>query len=739
VATKKRRKFKRAQARQQQEQHDNFFEALPLMASFAPAIELPIVLSPVNERLNDDSSIELGSFIDATLHDGGAVLRAIGRALWSLPARFLYLALIVIMATSGVMVALNAAAATMSLYGSDIASPAALLAKKKSGITILDRNGTVLYQSVGTSNGHLATLSSLPKAFKNATLAAEDPTFYSHDGVSLKATARAVWVDVTHQSNNEGGSTLTQQLVKNALLSSTKSIARKYQELVLANAVGQRYRKDQIFEMYVSEVPYGQSTFGINAASELYFHKTPDQLDLSQSALLAGLPLGPSRFDPTINPDAARQRRDYVLDRMLSLKMITLNEANTAKAEPIVASARNTTILAPHFVFYVLNKLRTDYGDGVLDQGLTVTTSLDMSKQNLAQATVTDQINNLASHHVTNGGLISLDPKNGDILAMVGSTDYNQPQFGAVNVTTSLFQPGSSFKPFAYVTAFEKGWNGATVVNDSPVRFPQNDGSTYAPLDYDGKFRGPITLRAALANSLNIPAIKVLQFTTIPETLQTTTSLGITTLTDTTNYGLSLVLGGGDVEPIQMAAAYGAFATGGTKVMPRSILKIQDKMDTTTYEAPASVTGAAVIDPRYAYMITSILTDNKARTPEFGPNSPLVMSRSVAAKTGTTNNFDDNWTVGYTPDLVTAVWVGNNDHTPMQGVDGITGAAPIWHNYMEGALAATPAQNFMVPAGITMENVGANGCAAAPGDPNAVSEAFLTGTAPPPDCGKAQG
>ncbi len=702
-----------------------------MMATFAmPAIPM------APETAVEDFAIELGSLIGAGWHDLGLVGRAIGRTLWNRRARMIYLTLIVISAATAVTIGVMAATATMNLYNSDISSPAALLAKKKTGITITDRNGTVLYQSVGTSTGNLTPMSALPSDFKNATLAAEDPTFYQHDGISLKATARAAWVDLSHQSDAEGGSTLTQQLVKNALLTSTKTIQRKYQEFVLADALEKKYSKDQIFEMYVSEVPYGQSSYGIEAAAQTYFHKTPAQLDLAQSALLAGMPLGPSRFDPTINPDAAKQRRDYVLDRMVSLKMVTAAQAATAKAEPIVVTPRNTTILAPHFVFYVLNELRADYGNDVEDMGLTVKTTLDLTKQNLAQTTVTNQINALADHHVTNGGLVSLDPTNGDILAMVGSTDYNQPDFGAVNVTTSLFQPGSSFKPFAYVTAFEKGWNGATVLNDTPVTYTGLGGSIYTPQDYDGKWRGPVTIRSALDDSLNIPAVKTLQFAGIPATLKTASDLGITTLTDTSDYGLSLVLGGGDVTPLQMAGAYGAFATDGTKVTPRAILQIEDKMDKITYEAPTTVVGPSVLDPRYAYMITSILTDNKARTPEFGPDSPLLLSRQSAAKTGTTNDFDDNWTVGYTPNLVTAVWVGNNDHTPMEGVNGITGAAPIWHNYMEGALATMPNLNFPMPAGITMEPVTSNGCPASPSDPNATQEAFLTGNAPLPTCGQ---
>jgi membrane peptidoglycan carboxypeptidase len=404
---------------------------------------------------------------------------------------------------------------------------------------------------------------------------------------------------------------------------------------------------------------------------------------------------------------------------MADLGKISPEQAAAAKAQPLVLAdtpeatdtalvvyAKTITIQAPHFVFYVLDQLRAQYGETMIESGgITVKTTLDMTKQNLAQTTVTTQINKLADHHVTNGGLISLEPKTGAIVAMVGSTDYNAPGFGNVNVTLSDLQPGSSFKPIAYATAFVKGWNGATIIDDAPFSAPSGDGTTYTPENYDLRFHGKVTVRRALDNSLNIPAVKTLKFAGIPETIQTAHDLGITTLSNPSTYGLALVLGGGEVRPIDMATVYATFANSGVKVMPRSIVQVTDRYGNDITKSVPSPP-KPVLDPRVAYMITNILSDDSSRQPEFPSNGPLTLpGRPVAAKTGTTNDFRDNWTVGYTPQLATAVWVGNNDHTAMNNVDGITGAAPIWHDYMTSALADVPATAFAVPAGITAAKV----------------------------------
>jgi 1A family penicillin-binding protein len=672
------------------------------------------------------------------------------RRLSSRRARAMYLSLSLAGAIAVITLGTAIATTTLNSYANDISSPAALMAKKKTGTTILDAHGQVLFEGYGAQATKVIKLGDLPKTIKDATLAAEDPEFYAHPGFSWKGTARAAWVDLTHMGRIEGGSTLTQQLVKNALLTSDKKFERKYQELLLATQLEQRYSKDQILEMYLNEIYYGQGSSGIEAASQTYFHKPAHDLNLSEAALLAGLPLGPSRFDPNFDLDAATGRRDFVISRMLELGKITKTQAESAKATPVKLAnadignqdgghapmtvyAKTVKIEAPHFVFYVLNQLRAKYGDDVVEQGgITVQTTLDLRKQHIAEQIVSDRIGALASHHVTNGGLISLEPGTGNILAMVGSTGYNTPGFGNVNVTLSELQPGSSFKPIAYATAFKKGWTGATIIDDSPLSVPNGDGTLYTPQNYDLKFHGHVTARHALDNSLNIPAVKTLQFAGIHDTIETARDMGITTLQDESRFGLALVLGGGEVRPIDMATVYGTFANGGTKVLPHAILKVSDRHGKDITKPDDTKPQPGALDPRIAYMITNILSDDSSRQPEFPANGPLHLSRPAAAKTGTTNDFRDNWTVGYTPQIVTAVWVGNNDHTAMENVDGITGAAPIWHDYMEAANADLPVQNFTVPAGVTIAKVCAgDGGLANPWD-SGTDEVFLSGSLPQP-------
>ena len=645
----------------------------------------------------------------AGLADAGGFLLTCGRVVVSRRVRLVVLALGATAVLGGIVVGTNMAADTFNRYSTIISSPAAVLNNKKSGTTILDRNGVVLYNGYGAQSSATVPFDQLPQTLKDATLAAEDPTFYDHPGFSWQGTARALFVDITHGRKAEGGSTLTQQLVKNAILTSNKTFERKFQELVLSMQLEGRYSKDQILGMYLNEVYYGQGSNGVEAAAQSYFRKPAKDLALGESAFIAGLPLGPSRFDPNLDPEAAVGRRNFVLDRMTSLGKITALQAKAAKAEPLNAQSRDITIRAPHFVFYVLSQLRNQYGAAMVEQGgITVKTTLDINKQDKAQTIVADQVAKLAGHNASNGGLISIEPSTGDIQAMVGSRGYDTPGFGAVNVTLANLQPGSSFKPIAYVTAFMKGWNGSTQVDDKPISEPNGDGTFYQPMNYDLKFRGQVTLRRALANSLNIPAVEVLKFAGIQTTLDMAHKLGITSLNDPSRYGLSLVLGGGEVRPIDMAAVYGTFANGGMKLEPRAILSVADRngKDLTKNAQPKPV---RALEAKYAAMITSILSDNPARTEEFGPNSPLKLSRPAAAKTGTTNDFRDNWTVGYTPGLVTAVWVGNNDHSAMNNVDGITGAAPIWHDYMEWALSGTTVQQFDVPADVTAFHVCSTG------------------------------
>ncbi len=677
--------------------------------------------------------------------DFAQVLRRLRRRLTSRIAKRMYITLSILALAGATAFGAVTALHTINAFASSISSPAALLANKKTGTTILDRNGQVLYEAYGAQHTTVDPLSQLPASLVNATLSAEDPGFFSEPAISIKGTLRAAWVDITHHGDAvEGGSTLTQQLVKNALLNPNKSYWRKYQEILLAFDLEQRYSKNQILDMYLNETYYGEGASGVEAASQTYFHKPASQLTLSESALIAGLPLGPSYYDPNASVDDATGRRNYVLSRMAALGKITADQAQAAESVPIVlANANQTTttqgamtvysqqanVKAPWFDYYVLDQLRQQYGDQMVEQGdLTVKTTLDLNKETEAEGDIQNQISKLGSHNVTNGALVSLDPKTGDILAMVGSVDYNAPGFGQVNATVADLQPGSSFKPIVYATAFEKGYTGATTVDDAPITFPGG----YSPQNYDLKYHGVVTLRHALDNSLNVPAVKVMQFAGIPASLKTAHDMGITTLNDPSQYGLSLVLGAGDVTPLDMATVYATFDNLGEKVEPRAILSVTNR-DGKNITKPDPSQPKQVLDPRIAFMITNILSDVNARLPEFPANSPLTLDRVAAAKTGTTTDFDDNWTIGYTPQIVTAVWVGNNNHTPMQNVDGITGAAPIWHDYMEQALAGTPVETFAQPEGVVFADVCSNG-ALAQGFSTGTTEVFMAGHLPSQTC-----
>jgi 1A family penicillin-binding protein len=682
--------------------------------------------------------VDVWNDLQAIGHDASRYISKLGQAVTGTSARIIYLMMLLLVVSGGTITAVELAHNTMAKYGNSLSNPGIIMNTKNTGTTILDRNNEVLYQGYGAVDRHAITFEEMPETLKQATLATEDPEFYSHAGFSWRGTARAAYQDVVQKGKVQGGSTISQQLVKTTLLTNEKSFTRKYQEVLLSMEMERRYSKDQILQMYLNTIYYGEGAYGVEAASETYFHKQAKDLTLEESAMLAGMPQSPSRFDPNVDLQAATDRRNYVLGRMQEQGLISNERLQTAIATPVVAGTRQVVIKAPHFVFYVLDQLRNLYGEEMIEKGgITVHTSLDYSKQQQAQTIVSNQVAKLAPHHATNGGLVSIDPHNGDILAMVGSIDYDAPGFGNVNVTLSQLQPGSSFKPIAYATAFSKGWNGATKVDDKPLHLPQGDGTTYSPQNYDLKFRGPVLLRRALANSLNIPAVEVLQYATIPDTITMAHNLGIQSpsLDEQSRYGLSLVLGGGEVRPLDMAAVYGALANQGRTVSPRAITSVTDRFGSDITK-PAPNTNKQVLDPRVAYQLTNILSDTQARVEEFGQNSPLALSRPAAAKTGTTNDFRDNWTIGYTPDVVTAVWVGNNDHSAMNNVDGVTGAAPIWHDYMETVLAGTPVHPFAVPSGVVTAKVcQGDGGLADPNDPRAVTEVFLAEAVPTKRCG----
>lgn len=607
---------------------------------------------------------------------------------------------------------------------------------------ILDRNGAVLYEIIDPNAGRRTyiPLEEMSPNILAATIATEDKEFYSHPGFDLAAITRALWENYLTQGQGGGASTITQQLARNLLLSPEERVqrtyARKAREIILAAEITRRYSKDEILELYLNENYYGNLAYGIEAAAETYFGKTADQLTLAEASFLAGLPQSPSIYDIYTNPEDTLRRHQQVLVLMfqLSLEQDCIRVSNSE--EPVCVSAPDATNAAnemkaypfrppnidiryPHWVNFVRAQLEEMYDpQTIYRSGFTITTSLDPTLQDLAQQIVADQVATLADKNASNGALVAIRPSTGEILAMVGSADFYDASIdGQVNMATSpTRQPGSSIKPINYVAAFEKGWTPATLIWDVPSEFPPSGDPNdprepYKPVNYDEKFHGPVTVRTALANSFNVPAVKTLDFVGIyddPDTpepdgmVAMAERLGITSLARP-DYGLSLTLGGGDVSLLEMTGAFGVFANGGQRVPPVAILKILDHTGALVYEQE-TVPGDQVIRADHAYLITSILSDNEARSWMFGPNSALNLPFPAAAKTGTTNDFRDNWTLGYTPDLVAGVWVGNADYTPMVNTSGLSGAAPIWSQFMQSAVpyvSGGAPGGFVPPEGIT--------------------------------------
>jgi penicillin-binding protein 1C len=607
----------------------------------------------------------------------------------------------------------------------DLPSPIALGDGSPSQSTqIFDRNDTLLYTIYTDKNSSFISLSHIPKTVQDATIAIEDKDFYHHGAIDMRGVARALISNIMHKPL-QGGSTLTQQLIKNSLLTQDRTWERKIKEIILSFAAEVLYSKKTILEMYLNQVPYGGTAYGIEAASQTYFGKDVQNLDLAESAYLAGLPEAPSTFSPFgERPDLGKKRQEDVLTKMAQQQLITKEQAANAKKEKLQFKNLANTIKAPHFVFYVKDLLIRKYGaKTVATGGLKVRTSLDLSIQNYAQASVSSELENLKYNHVGNGAALITNPTTGEILAMVGSKGYfedPQPEGCTpglncafepnVNLTTSLRQPGSSIKPVNYAVGLIKGYTAATPFIDKQMCF----GGTpnYCPVNYDGKYHGVVQMRYALANSLNIPAVEMLKLNGLDAMIATASAMGITTFTEPSRYGLSLTLGGGDVYMTDMATVFGVFANGGYRVNLHPILQITDKRGKTLeqYIPPSSpIFGRQVLPSSVSFIISNILMDNKARQLEFGPHSPLeIPGQSVSVKTGTTNDFRDNWTIGYSfgsPYLV-AVWVGNNDHSAMQGiVSGITGAAPIWHNLMSHLLEGKQAELPTVPQDVIGKSV----------------------------------
>ncbi len=634
---------------------------------------------------------------------------------------------------------------------------------------ITDRNGRLLYDILsGEGIRHSPTdLSAIAVPLQQAVIATEDSNFYTNPGFDPIGIFRAAWINLQSGGTISGGSTITQQLARNLLLSEQErteiTIRRKLREAILAWQISQRLTKDQILALYLNQSYFGDLTYGCEAAAQTYFGKPAAELDLAESALLAGVLQAPAVYNPLIHPDKAQARQKVVLGLMQEAGYIHADQRALAEREPLVFSTTPYPMEAPHFVVMVRNQV-----DELAQRcafpthsSLVIRTTLDLDWQHLAEKAIQKQLENLhrpitgtsagqgsLDHNVKNAALVAIDPQDGEIQAMVGSADYNNAAIsGAINMVTAPRQPGSALKPLIYAAAFDperlgrkySPWTPATMIMDVKTTFITHDGNPYTPANYDNQEHGPVLARQALASSLNIPAVKTLQHIGIDTLFDLARGLGITSFGSPEDYDLSLALGGGEVSLLQLSSAYAAFANGGYRIHPTSILEIRAEDNTLLYstsephksDCAGSESRLRVLDERIAWLISDILSDDNARALGFGRHSTLEIGRPAAVKTGTTSNFHDNWTVGYTPDLVVGVWAGNTGHEPMRDVSGLSGAGPIWHEFMRTALAGRPEIPFSRPPGLVKIDVCAlSGLLPTPACPNTRSEWFLEGTQP---------
>ncbi|MGE5263370.1 MAG: penicillin-binding protein 1C [Acidobacteriota bacterium] len=628
----------------------------------------------------------------------------------------------------------------------DLPAPDALITRSSPDATkIYDRNGRLLYEILDPRAGRRTrlTLNQISPNLQRAVVAVEDANFYQNPGVEVAGWLRAAVMNLRAGRIVAGGSTITQQLARDLLLSreehDSRSYTRKMREAFLALRLNQAYTKDQILEMYLNEMYFGELAYGAEAAARTYFGKSARDLDLAESALLAGMLQSPAAYDPLVDLDAATARQRIVLGLMVKHALITDAQAALAQSEPLhfVSAAQASTIHAPHFVIYVRSLLEARYGAEIVNHGgLRVITTLDLNLQERAEDIIRQQLAELTrrtreegapDYNVHDAALVALDPATGQVLAMVGSADYFDEQIdGAVNVALANRQPGSAIKPVTYATAFNRDYAPATVVSDVPTSFLTKEHQPYEPQNYDRIWHGPISLRQALATSSNMVAVKVLDHVGLDAMVATAKSLGISTFEDSERFGLALTLGGGEVKLIELTSAYAAFANQGNRVDPVAILSVNGNRSS----APVNPLPTQV-SPQVAYLITSILSDNSARIGAFGEDNVLELSRPAAAKTGTTTDFRDNWTVGYSPDLAVGVWVGNADNTPMYKISGITGAGPIWHDFMEEALRSRPVRPFNRPEGLVdVEICDSSGLVPTDDCPRRRTEVFIAGTEP---------
>lgn len=599
-------------------------------------------------------------------------------------------------------------------FSRDLPDPSKVVRREGYSTKILDRDGNSLYDIYTDYNRVPVTFDQIPLVMRQGIIAIEDKDFYNHDGFSMWGTVRG-FSRLFTRGRAQGGSTITQQLVKNVLLTSDYSLVRKFKELVLSIQIERKFSKDEILQMYLNEAPYGGTAIGVAAASERYFGKEPIDLTLTEAAILAGMPQAPSRYSPYgSDPKAYVGRTTDVLRRMREDGYISVEQEKASLAElpNVVFREQSVAIKAPHFVFFVKDKLVELLGEAVVEEGgYTVTTTLDSELQDFAQKAVKEEIAKLEKVHVTNGAAMVMSPESGEILAMVGSKDYFASDYdGKVNVVMSMRQPGSAIKPVTYAAAFAEGYAPSSMLLDVPTKFP---GATadqkYEPKNYDGKFYGPVSLRTALGSSLNIPAVKLLSLVGLKDMLTLAHEMGFDSLAPTAEnmkrFGLSVTLGGGEVRLYDLVHSYGVFASGGERTDEVAILKVE-KDGRTIYEAKQPRKNR-VLSEEVSFLINHVLSDNNARLLTFGANSYLNMSgRPIAVKTGTTNDRRDNWTVGWSSGAVVGVWVGNNDNSPMKEVaSGVTGASPIWRKIILETWSKYPGRDWEVPSGIESRQV----------------------------------
>jgi 1A family penicillin-binding protein len=577
---------------------------------------------------------------------------------------------------------------------------------------IYDRNGVLLYDVFRDQDRTPVKLGDLPDYVVHATLAIEDRNFYNHNGISVVGGVLRAVKDTYKTGDLQGGSTITQQLVKSSLLTPERTFERKIREAILALWTERIFTKNEILQMYLNQVAYGGTAYGIEEAAKTFFNKSARDLTLSEGALLAGLTRAPSSYSPYVNPRLAIQRRNEVLQSMYEIGYLSKEQYDTSLQAPLNIEPPKTFIRAPHFVFYVKSLLEQRYGIRRVEEGgLRVVTTLDVEMQEQIEKILREEVEKVSNLNVSNGAVLVTAPSTGEILAMVGSKNYFEDAYGAYNVTTVPRQPGSSIKPLLYALALEKNlFTAATPITDAPIVYSIPGSQPYRPVNYDGSYHGNVPLRYALANSYNIPAVKVLNEVGVQPFVEHARKMGLTTWNTPERYGLSLSLGSAEVKMIDMAEAYGVFANYGTRVDINPILSVEDFRGDTLETFSVSAT-PNVLSPQTAFIISDILSDNYARRLAFGPQSDLVIpGRKVAVKTGTTNSKRDNWTDGYTRKFLVSVWVGNNDNSPMNQLltSGVTGASPIWNRVMTYVLDKNidvtadvqPPAEFSIPDGV---------------------------------------